>query len=295
MHRQRQHPLHQGVELIQLLTRGAVGNHLLPGCGHDDDLPFRFVLEPCAGGNKAAIVTRMSERFYINCPLAPGLIHLHGPEAHHLGTVCRLRPGDQVCLFNGDGHQYPARVINVTRKQVELEVYKVEFADKELPFKLEVAAPLPKGDRAQFLLEKLTELGVSHFVPLQTKRSVIHPGDNKLEKLERYVIEASKQCGRNVLLRVEPLIAWEMYSKKKTLPELRIMAHVHEAPISHFAKSGIAIAVGPEGGFTDDEAEDAQRNGWQLVGLGPRMLRVETAALMMVAAAIFGVHKNPIL
>src|SRR5207302_11425447 len=153
----------------------------------------------------------MSERVYINCPLAPGLIHLHGPEAHHLGTVCRLRPGDQVCLFNGDGHQYPARVINVTRKQVELEVYKVEFADKELPFKLEVAAPLPKGDRAQFLLEKLTELGVTSLVPLRTARSVVHPRTSKRDKLQRYVIEASKQCGRNVLMHVEALTGWPEY------------------------------------------------------------------------------------
>ena len=74
----------------------------------------------------------------------------------------------------------------------------------ELSDRLEVAAPLPKGDRAQFLVEKLTELGVTSFVPLKTARSVVEPREAKREKLQRYVIEASKQCGRNVLMRIEP-------------------------------------------------------------------------------------------
>src|ERR1700686_2802766 len=83
--------------------------------------------------------------------------------------------------------------------------------DTDLPFKLEVAAPLPKGDRAQFLIEKLTELGVTSFVPLQTKRSVIDPRESRIEKLQRSVIEASKQCRRNVLLRIESPVSWEHY------------------------------------------------------------------------------------
>src|SRR5262245_8562482 len=140
----------------------------------------------------------MSERFYINCPLSPGLVELDGPEARHLATVCRLRPGDAVTLFNGDGLEYPARVTQVGKKQVSVEVLAVESPQRELGFPLVVAAPLPKGDRAQFLIEKLTELGVTNFVPLSTARSVVHPRETKIEKLERYVIEASKQCGRNV-------------------------------------------------------------------------------------------------
>ena len=123
----------------------------------------------------------MSERYYINCPLFPGRVELEGPEAHHLAGVSRVRVGDQVCLFNGDGHEYPARVIEAGRRHVLLDVLRVESPNRELGFHLEVAAPLPKGDRAQFLLEKLTELGVTHFVPLQTQRSVVHPRESKLE------------------------------------------------------------------------------------------------------------------
>src|SRR5262245_15475642 len=101
----------------------------------------------------------MADRFHVNCDLAPGPIGLRGPEAHHMTVVCRVRPGDEVCLFNGDGHEYPGRVVEVSKRDVTVEVLRVESPARELPFVLHVAAPLPKGDRAQFLVEKLTELG----------------------------------------------------------------------------------------------------------------------------------------
>src|SRR5688572_14473533 len=143
----------------------------------------------------------MSRRFYVDWPLTPGPLDLEGPEAHHLAAVSRLRAGDEVILFNGDGREYPARVVAAARRAVRLDVLGVESPERELPFTLEIAAPLPKGDRAQFLIEKLTELGVTTFTPLLTARSVIDPGEGKREKLERYVIEASKQCGRNALMK----------------------------------------------------------------------------------------------
>ncbi len=225
----------------------------------------------------------MSERFYLNCPLAPGPVVVQGPEAHHLATVSRLRPGDHAFLFNGDGHEYPAEVEVVERKAVTLRVLAVETPARELPFVLVVAAPLPKGDRAQFLLEKLTELGVSTFVPLRTRRSVVHPRETKLEKLERHVIEASKQCGRNVLLRIEPLNEWETFCRRDDLPGDRVVAHPGGSAPSPSARHDVAVAVGPEGGFQDEEVAAALTAGWQLVDLGPRILRVETAALLLAA------------
>src|SRR5205814_9535817 len=137
---------------------------------------------------------------------------------------CRLRPGDAVCLFNGDGHQYPAEVIDVARRAVTLRVQNAASPQREVGFRLEVAAPLPKGDRAQFLLEKLTELGVTAFTPLQTARSVVHPREAKLDKLQRHVIEASKQCGRNVLMAVGPLTEWAPLVRRGDLPAPRVLA-----------------------------------------------------------------------
>jgi len=224
----------------------------------------------------------MADRFHVNRPLGVGPIELDGPEAHHLATVCRLHPGDVVCLFNGDGREYPAEVTQVAKRAVSLNVLRIETSERELGFHLEVAAPLPKGDRAQFLIEKLTELGVTNYVPLKTARSVVEPREGKREKLERYVIEASKQCRRNVLMQIEPPSDWDAYCRRETLPPLRILAHPGGAGLgSLVGGTDGAVAIGPEGGFTDDEVVSARAAGWQVVGLGRRILRVETAALML--------------
>jgi len=229
----------------------------------------------------------MADRFYVDCPLAPGQVDLQGPEARHLAIVCRLRPGDAVCLFNGDGREYAAEVNEIGKRTVTVHIHTVAAPDRELGFGIEVAAPLPKGDRAQFLLEKLTELGVASFVPLQTARSVVHPRDTKLDKLQRHVIEASKQCGRNVLLRVLPMCPWTDYCRRTNLPAAKIVAHPRQAttgtPLLH--GGDVALAVGPEGGFTDEEIAEARANGWQVLDLGPRILRVETAALVLAVWA----------
>jgi 16S rRNA (uracil1498-N3)-methyltransferase len=225
----------------------------------------------------------MADRFYINCALAPGPVVVEGPEAHHLSVVCRLRPGDAVRLFNGDGREYTAEVSEVGRRNVVLKVRGVAAPDLERPFPLEIAAPLPKGDRAQFLIEKLTELGVTAFTPLQTARSVVHPRETKRNKLERYVIEASKQCGRNVLMAIGPLTTWASFVRREGLPERRLVAHPGEPAIlaGREASAGVTAAVGPEGGFTDEEVDQARAAGWVTTSLGPRILRVETAAMVM--------------
>ena len=241
----------------------------------------------------------MAERFYVNCPLALGLVEIEGPEAHHLAAVCRARPGQRVCLFNGDGHEYPSEVVATSKRSVTLKVLSLATPPRELGFPLQVAVPLPKGDRAQFLAEKLTELGVTAYIPLRTQRSVVHPSESKMDKLERYVIEASKQCGRNVLMRIDQLTAWDTYCRRGDLPPTKIVAHPgcgtgfqsclagndRIGILSRRQASGVALAVGPEGGFTDEEIDQARSAGWQVVGLGPRTLRVETAALALAAWA----------
>ena len=104
---------------------------------------------------KRRILPDMADRFYVNCPLAAGRVELRGPEAHHLATVLRARPGDAVCLFNGDGAEYPAVVTAVAKKQVVLHVESRQTPGREVGYRLEVAAPLPKGDRGDFLIENL--------------------------------------------------------------------------------------------------------------------------------------------
>jgi 16S rRNA (uracil1498-N3)-methyltransferase len=231
----------------------------------------------------------MSTRYFVDRPLAPGPVEIRGAEAHHLTAVSRVRPGDQVFLFNGDGHEYPARVIEISRRCATLNVVGIESPARELGFRLEVAAPLPKGDRGQFMIEKLTELGVTHYSPIRTQRSQIHSAVERAGKLRQYVIEASKQCGRNVLMSVAPVTDWQTYCQSGHLPKRKILAHpLAEATASEtFAPPrpplDCALAVGPEGGFTEEEVLAARQAGWTVVSLGPRILRVETTALTLAA------------
>ena len=231
----------------------------------------------------------MSERFYTDEPLSPGECTLAGPEARHIATVRRFGPGDRVTLFNGDGREYPAEIVAADRKRVHLTILNPIAANRELPFPLVIASALPKGDRADFLIEKLTELGVTRFVPLITARSVVVPKASAAEKLSRAVIEASKQCGRNRLMVVEEPWTWDEFVGRGDLTAHRFVLHPPEGAAARLPDrpptEGIAFAVGPEGGLTEEEVAQAEAAGWQKQRLGPRVLRVETAAVAAAAWA----------
>jgi 16S rRNA (uracil1498-N3)-methyltransferase len=245
-------------------------------------------------------IPNMADRFYVNRALGEGELSLVGPEAHHLAVVCRARPGGRVVLFNGDGRDYPAAVVECTRKSVTLEVAVPVEVARELPYRVEVAAPLPKGDRGDFLVEKLTELGATRFVPLRTSRTVVEPRESKLDRLQRVVVEASKQCGRNVLMEVGRLTDWDDHVRAIAGAARRRVAHLKprgadgdgarrgESPRPTPPAEDVSVAVGPEGGLTPAEVETAVAQGWEVVDLGPRILRVETAAIALAVLAGLG-------
>lgn len=226
----------------------------------------------------------MADRFYTPDPLPAGEYVLSGPEAHHLATVRRFASGDRVTLFNGDGHDYPAEVVSADRKRSVLSVSPPVAVNRELPIRLEVGAAMPKGDRGDFLVEKLTELGVTRFVPLRTARTVVGPKDARLDKLRQAVIEASKQCGRNVLMEVAPLTGWADHLAVAEPQSVRLVLHTEQGDgaaslADAVSAAAVAVAVGPEGGFTPEEVAAAEAAGWRRASLGPRVLRVETAAV----------------
>lgn len=226
----------------------------------------------------------MSDRFFTPQPLGIGPVTLDGDEAKHLATVRRFGPGDRVTLFNGDGHEYPATVTEAGKRSVALAIHAVEAPIRERAIPLTVAAAIPKGDRCDFLIEKLVELGVTTFIPLISERSVVIPKSDKREKWERAVIEASKQCGRNVLMRVDDPTPWDGLLQRLTNITARFVLHTGHG-LQPLTRSNEAawIAVGPEGGLTESEVSAAVEAGWQLRSLGPRTLRMETAAIAAAA------------
>ena len=229
----------------------------------------------------------MSQRYYCSTPITATQVSLDGSEAHHLLHVMRAKPGMQVVLFDGSGSEFDAEVAACGRSTVELAVGAGRSVDRELPFELVLGVPLPKGDRQRWLVEKAVELGVGRLVPLRTQRS---EGDGRAgAKLERYAIEATKQCGRTWLLEISPPCDWHEWLRQEA--PRRLVAHFDGKPIGQVdlqSPQATLITIGPEGGLTDAEAAEAAAEGWQPVNLGRRVLRMETAAVALVSAVALG-------
>ncbi|MDA1054203.1 MAG: 16S rRNA (uracil(1498)-N(3))-methyltransferase [Planctomycetota bacterium] len=237
----------------------------------------------------------MSRRYFVDSPITGETAVLAGQEAQHLRKVMRAKVGDELVLFDGSGAEFPARIEKIGRSEVDLSIIERCEVDRELPFRLVIAAALPKGDRQRWLVEKLVELGVAGLVPLVTARSVAQPSGNALERLRRAVVEASKQCGRNRLMEVGSACAFEAFLTAVPDSGTRLIAHSrtnHEvaAPwVTH--GDDVVVAIGPEGGFTDEEIGLANKHRWNKVSLGSRVLRTETAAVA-VASVIALRHKS---
>ena len=201
----------------------------------------------------------------------------------------------------GGAFEFPARVEKVGRTEVELSIEGYLAVDRELPIPLTLAVALPKGDRQKWLIEKAVELGVTRLVPIKTARSVAQPVEQALTRLGRSVIEASKQCGRNRLMAIAPAADWGDYLAVAEGAACRWLAHPEDPagptganPWSQLAQAeAVHLTVGPEGGFTDEEVQQACAAGWRLVGLGPRILRIETAAIYLASLAADALLRRP--
>jgi 16S rRNA (uracil1498-N3)-methyltransferase len=247
----------------------------------------------------------MADRYFVETPITGAQARLSGGEAHHLANVMRAKSGQSVTLFDGSGAEFDARIESVGRSEIALNVVSRIEVDRELSRRLTLAVSLPKGDRQRWLVEKATELGVARMVPLITTRSVAQPVEATLVRLRRAVIEASKQCGRNRLMEIGEAEQWTHYFSRAPTKSIRWIAH--RSPVDDRnlggdvslpgllrddrASAEIVVAIGPEGGFTEEEVAAAQAAGWRQLDLGPRILRVETAAVAVAAWAAICVEE----
>ena len=235
------------------------------------------------------------QRYYLQSLTSGKTAILAGDEAHHAAHVMRVKPGKRLILFDGNNHEAEAIVDSVTRKEVVCTIESFREVDREATRMMIVAVALPKGDRARSVIEKSVELGAWGLIPLVCRRSVALPGQGLINRLQRYVIDASKQCGRNRLMQLGAMQTWDELMRADisslfpagaidpTDPWCRLIAHPGGSPFSHFRADRAVFAVGPEGGFDDDEVQQAVEANWESVALGPRILRVETAVGAMLA------------
>jgi 16S rRNA (uracil1498-N3)-methyltransferase len=223
----------------------------------------------------------LGDRFYCPDPPVDGRARLDGDEARHLIRVRRVGVGESVEVFDGRGSGYRAEVVAVGRDRVELAILGPSPPGRVAACRLTLASAVPKGDRFDWLVEKATELGVARLIPLGTERSVVDPRSAKLDRLRRVVVEAAKQCRRERLMDLDPPTPWASLVGS-AVDGVRLVADPGGVPVASLLEIGAApvvLAIGPEGGFTEDEVDRAVRAGWRTVDLGPTILRVETAGL----------------
>lgn len=227
----------------------------------------------------------MPDRYFSAEPIQGTTATLAGNEAHHLLHVMRAKPGLELIVFDGQGGEYAAEVTKCARSTVELSLGPKDEVERELPCELTLAVAMPKGDRQRWLIEKSVELGVTRIIPLRTARSVA--GSEKVSsKLQRYIVEASKQCGRNRLMELAPPQDFAKLLEQQE-SALRILAHPGGGLLADLdlnTTDSRCLAIGPEGGFTAAEVAQANSANWHTIGLGSRILRLETAAITLTSA-----------
>jgi 16S rRNA (uracil1498-N3)-methyltransferase len=233
----------------------------------------------------------MPRRFHIPQPWGDTSVLLPAAEAHHLAHVLRMRPGDQAVIFDGAGGEALAEIVEISPASAELKILQRQPATTETPFPVTVASAVPKGDRFRWMVEKLTELGVHRLVPIVTRRSIVDPREGKLDRLRQTIVEASKQCGRSRLMELETPIHWTPFLAGQPPEQRFLVAHPSGEPWDPTRRRldrPITVAIGPEGGFTDEEVVAACAAGGELVSLGPRILRIETAAVAVASLLTLG-------
>ncbi|MBM4001084.1 MAG: 16S rRNA (uracil(1498)-N(3))-methyltransferase [Planctomycetes bacterium] len=241
----------------------------------------------------------MDRRFFLNRPPAPNdaFVSISGPEAKHVAQVLRARVGDEAVLFDGTGVEYRARITELGKAEVRFEILRRAAIDRELPFLLHAGVALPKGDRQKDVVEKAVETGVTRLTPVSARYSVAEVDARVVDRLRRYAIEASKQSGRNRLLDVGPPRSFGAFVAQAPSDAVRWFAHPGGPPID--AEEAVRIrgatevwfAIGPEGGWSESEYSSAIGAGWRPIGLGPRVLRVETA--VCACAVLAAVLRDP--
>jgi 16S rRNA (uracil1498-N3)-methyltransferase len=236
-------------------------------------------------------------RVYAECRLEPeARVSLDAQAGHYVFRVLKLRSGDALVLFNGDGSDYAAELLSNRRDRVELRVTTRLPAVPEPGLRITLVQAVGKGDRMDYSLQKATELGVAAVQPLFCERTEVRLQGERLERRmshwRRVMISACEQCGRAVIPELFPPVNLDEWLAQAGPVQRLMLDPGAAAPLAALTPGagGTAIAVGPEGGFSDLELKQIRLAGVTAVSLGPRVLRTETAgpAAMAVLQALHG-------
>lgn len=237
-------------------------------------------------------------RIYQNTTLSThSMVTLDENASHHLARVLRAAVGDEVILFNGDGSDYPARITQITKKNVAVEIQHKITCQREAPIDIYLAQGIARGEKMDFIIQKAVELGANKIFPLVTERCNVRLTAEREEKRLRHwqsiVISACEQSGRNVIPELLPSQTLGEFVASVEADVKFVLTPHCESPMNATklpTNAKIILLIGPEGGLSAGEIQLAVNHQYQSLLLGPRVLRTETAtvAALAVLQARFG-------
>ncbi|AIS59874.1 16S rRNA (uracil(1498)-N(3))-methyltransferase [Listeria ivanovii] len=251
------------------------------------------------------------QRYFVNQELENDSepIRIIGENFHHITRVMRMKPNDQVYVVFSNNQTAIAEITNTNEEEVQLRL--VEWLDEttELPIQMTIASGLPKGDKLEFIVQKSTELGAHAFVPFKAERSVVKWDEKKvakkIERLQKIAQEAAEQSHRTVIPEVRFANSLKELLLNSDSFDYIVVAYEESAregednTLSTLFKEvtpnqSVLFIFGPEGGISEKELFFMQEKGVKLAGLGPRILRTETAPLYVLSATsfYFDLYKN---
>ena len=218
-------------------------------------------------------------------------IVLSGDDARHISFSLRMKVGEHITVALPDGSDCFCTLESFAGGNVTAVIDSVSRSESEPPARIRLFQALPKGDKLEVIIQKAVECGVYSVTPFESRFCIAKVGDTakKLERWNRIALEAAKQCGRSVVPKVLPPVSYERAIKEASEDALSLFCYENErsrmlgSVLKQDASDCISIVVGAEGGFSQEEISFAESNGLTVVGLGPRILRCETASGFVLA------------
>ncbi|ROL92564.1 16S rRNA (uracil(1498)-N(3))-methyltransferase [Pseudomonas chlororaphis] len=228
-------------------------------------------------------------RFFIDAPLSLGEHELPEAQAHYIGRVLRMAEGDALQLFDGSGNEFRGTLLEVGKKRVVVRLDESFARQVESPLQIHLGQGLSRGERMDWAIQKATELGVNEITPIFSERCEVRLKDERADKRlahwRQVAVSACEQCGRSRVPVIHPPVLLADWIKQ-TQADLKLVLHpVAEPLVSHAKPATLAFLIGPEGGLSDTEVDQAQDAGFLPARLGPRVLRTETAPVVALAVA----------
>ncbi|PAU57530.1 16S rRNA (uracil(1498)-N(3))-methyltransferase [Pseudomonas indica] len=228
-------------------------------------------------------------RFFVDQPLSLGQHGLPEAQAHYIGRVLRLAVGDAVQLFDGSGQEFLGQLSEVGKKSVRVELTEQFDGQAESPLRVHLGQGLSRGERMDWAIQKATELGVAVITPVVSERCEVRLKDERADKRlshwRQIAISACEQCGRSVLPVIHPPLLLSDWLRQ-TEANLKLVLHPVAEPLSSHPKpASLAFLIGPEGGLSETEVDQAKAAGFHAARLGPRVLRTETAPVVALSVA----------